>query len=118
MRTAWLYGAHGSNFVRTMIRLEGQRPTVDVVDDQYGQPTWTADVAEQVIALVHSAAAPGFYHATSSGQTTWCGLAREVFPCSAPIRPGCGRYRATRCPGRRAGPPTACWVTTPGPGLA
>ena len=79
VRTAWLYGAHGSNFVRTMIRLEGQRPTVDVVDDQYGQPTWTADVAQQVIALVHSAAAPGFYHATSSGQTTWCGLAREVF---------------------------------------
>ena len=79
VRTAWLYGAHGPNFVRTMIRLEGQRPTVDVVDDQYGQPTWTADVAQQVIALVHSAAAPGVYHATSSGQTTWCGLAREVF---------------------------------------
>jgi dTDP-4-dehydrorhamnose reductase len=79
VRTAWLYGAHGPNFVRTMIRLEGQRPAVDVVDDQYGQPTWTADVAQQVIALVHSAAAPGVYHATSSGQTTWHGLAREVF---------------------------------------
>jgi len=79
VRTAWLYGAHGPNFVRTMIRLEGQRPTVDVVDDQLGQPTWTADVARQVIALVHSAAAPGVYHATSSGQTTWYGLACEVF---------------------------------------
>jgi dTDP-4-dehydrorhamnose reductase len=79
VRTAWLYGAHGPNFVRTMIRLEGQRPTVDVVDDQLGQPTWTADVARQVIALVHAAAAPGVYHATSSGQTTWYGLAREVF---------------------------------------
>jgi dTDP-4-dehydrorhamnose reductase len=79
VRTAWLYGAHGPNFVRTMIRLEGQRPTVDVVDDQYGQPTWTADVAQQIIALVHSAAAPGVYHATSSGQATWHGLAREVF---------------------------------------
>jgi dTDP-4-dehydrorhamnose reductase len=79
VRTAWLYGAHGPNFVRTMIRLEGQRPTVDVVDDQLGQPTWTADVARQVIALAHSAAAPGVYHATSSGQTTWYGLAREVF---------------------------------------
>ena len=79
VRTAWLYGAHGPSFVRTMIKLEGQRPTVDVVDDQHGQPTWTVDVARQIIALVHSKAAAGIYHATSSGQTTWFGLAREVF---------------------------------------
>ena len=79
VRTAWLYGAHGPSFVRTMINLEHQRPTVDVVDDQHGQPTWTADVASQIIALVRSTAAPGVYHATSSGQTTWFGLAREVF---------------------------------------
>ena len=79
VRTAWLYGAHGPNFVRTMIKLEAQRPAVDVVDDQHGQPTWTVDVAQQIIALAHSAAAPGIYHATSSGQTTWFGLAREVF---------------------------------------
>jgi dTDP-4-dehydrorhamnose reductase len=79
LRTAWLYGAHGPNFIRTMIRLEGQRPTVDVVDDQHGQPTWTVDVASQIIALIQSGAAPGIYHATSSGETTWCGLAREVF---------------------------------------
>ena len=79
VRTAWLYGAHGPSFVRTMIKLADQRPTVDVVDDQHGQPTWTADVAAQIIALVRSSAAPGIYHATSSGQTTWFGLAREVF---------------------------------------
>ncbi len=79
LRTAWLYGAHGPNFVRTMIRLQRQRPAVDVVDDQHGQPTWTADVAGQIIALMRSGAAPGIYHATSSGQTTWCGLAREIF---------------------------------------
>jgi dTDP-4-dehydrorhamnose reductase len=79
VRTAWLYGAHGPNFVRTMIRLEGERPTVDVVDDQHGQPTWTTDVASQIIMLIHSAAAPGIYHATSSGQATWFGLARETF---------------------------------------
>ena len=79
VRTAWLYGAHGSNFIRTMIRLEAQRPTVDVVDDQHGQPTWTVDVAQQIIALAHSTAGPGIYHATSSGQTTWFGLAREIF---------------------------------------
>ena len=79
LRTAWLYGAHGSNFVRTMIRLASQRPVVDVVDDQHGQPTWTADVAGQIIALVGSGAAGGIYHATSSGETTWFELAREVF---------------------------------------
>jgi dTDP-4-dehydrorhamnose reductase len=79
VRTAWLYGRYGPNFVRTMIRLEGQRPTVDVVDDQHGQPTWTADVASQIIALIYSDAPPGIYHATSSGQTTWFGLAREIF---------------------------------------
>jgi len=79
VRTAWLYGAHGPSFVGTMIKLEEGRPTVDVVDDQHGQPTWTVDVAGQIIALVQSAAAPGIYHATSSGQTTWFGLAREIF---------------------------------------
>jgi dTDP-4-dehydrorhamnose reductase len=79
VRTAWLYGAHGPNFVRTMIKLEDQRPSVNVVDDQHGQPTWTADVAGQIIALIQNTAPPGIYHATSSGQTTWFGLAREIF---------------------------------------
>jgi dTDP-4-dehydrorhamnose reductase len=79
VRTAWLYGAHGTNFVATMIRLERERPTVDVVDDQRGQPTWTADVARQVVALVRSGGAAGVFHATSSGEATWYDLAREVF---------------------------------------
>ena len=79
VRTAWLYGAHGPNFVRTMIRLEQQRPDVDVVNDQHGQPTWTMDVADRIVALVRSGAPAGVYHATSSGETTWFGLAREVF---------------------------------------
>jgi dTDP-4-dehydrorhamnose reductase len=79
VRTAWLYGAHGPCFPRTMIAREGQQRTVDVVDDQYGQPTWAADVAGQIIALADSAAKPGIYHATSSGRTTWFGLAREIF---------------------------------------
>jgi dTDP-4-dehydrorhamnose reductase len=79
VRTAWLYGAHGPNFVRTMIRLERERPAVDVVADQRGQPTWTAAVAAQVMALAGSGAPAGVYHATSSGETTWFELAREVF---------------------------------------
>jgi dTDP-4-dehydrorhamnose reductase len=79
LRTAWLYGARGPNFVRTMIRLEAGRDTVAVVDDQHGQPTWTGDVALQIARVAQSAAAPGIYHATSAGATTWLGLARAVF---------------------------------------
>ena len=55
-------------------------------------PTWTADVARQVIALAHSSAPPGIYHATSSGQTTWFGLARAVF---AALGADPGRVRPT-----------------------
>ena len=62
-----------------MARLAQDRPTLDVVDDQVGQPTWTVDVAEKLIALIDADAPAGIYHATSTGQTTWCGLARAVF---------------------------------------
>lgn len=79
VRTAWLYGAHGPSFVRTMIRLARAGTSPAVVDDQHGQPTWTADVARQIHALIAAGAPPGIYHATSAGQTTWFGLAAEVF---------------------------------------
>jgi dTDP-4-dehydrorhamnose reductase len=79
MRTAWLYGANGPSFVRTMVRLAGERETIDVVDDQHGQPTWTADLADQVIMAVSSGLPDGIYHAANTGMTTWYGLAREVF---------------------------------------
>ena len=79
VRTAWLYGAHGPSFVRTMIGRARAGASVQVVDDQRGQPTWTIDVAEQIIALIGAGAEPGVYHATSSGTTTWYGLACEVF---------------------------------------
>ncbi|AYL36061.1 dTDP-4-dehydrorhamnose reductase [Streptomyces fungicidicus] len=83
VRTAWLYGTGGANFVRTMIRLEGQREKLDVVDDQRGQPTWSADLAGLLLALGRGALAgtapPGVYHGTSSGETTWYGLTREIF---------------------------------------
>ncbi|MFC5743998.1 dTDP-4-dehydrorhamnose reductase [Actinomadura rugatobispora] len=79
VRTAWLYGAHGPNFVRTMTRLAAERDTVSVVDDQIGQPTWTGDLADRIIALAGSGAPPGVYHGTAAGRTTWYGLAREIF---------------------------------------
>ena len=79
VRTAWTYGAHGPSFAATMLRLSRAGLPVTVVNDQHGQPTWTADVARQIVALASSGAAPGVYHATSSGSATWFELAREVF---------------------------------------
>ena len=83
VRTAWLYGAGGGNFVRTMIKLESIKDTLDVVDDQRGQPTWTVDLADRLVRLGHSALAgtapAGIYHGTSGGETTWYGLTREIF---------------------------------------
>lgn len=79
VRTAWLYGAHGNSFVRTMIRLARRGNPVTVVSDQAGQPTWTGDLAAQILALVDAKPAAGVYHGTSSGQATWFELAQEVF---------------------------------------
>jgi dTDP-4-dehydrorhamnose reductase len=79
VRTAWLYGAHGSSFVATMLARARAGSPVSVVDDQRGQPTWTGDVAGQIHALIAAAAPAGTYHATSSGETTWFGLARAVY---------------------------------------
>jgi len=78
IRTAWLYGRGGPSFVHTMIKLAGGQQSVEVVADQHGQPSWTADVADQVITLA-AGGARGIYHATSAGRTTWFELARHVF---------------------------------------
>ena len=79
LRTAYLYGEHGPNFVATMLRLAGERDTVSVVTDQVGQPTWTADVAAQTVALLDSDASAGIYHATNSGSASWFEFARAIF---------------------------------------
>jgi len=78
VRTAWLYGAHGGCFPRTIARALTQRDTLDVVADQVGQPTWTVDVAALVLALVAAQAPPGTYHGTASGQVSWHGFAQAV----------------------------------------
>lgn len=79
VRTSWVYSTHGGNFVDTMLRLEATRDTVDVVDDQRGSPTWSAQLAVGLAELGESAVPPGVYHCTGQGDTTWFGLAREVF---------------------------------------
>jgi len=78
VRTAWLYGAHGPCFPRTIARAGRERGSLDVLDDQFGQPTWTADLADLVIRLVDAQVPAGTYHGTSSGRTSWHAFAKDV----------------------------------------
>lgn len=78
VRTAWLYGATGSCFPRTIARVVAERGGAEVIDDQVGQPTWTVDLADLVERLVRVGAPAGVYHGTSSGRTSWFGFARAV----------------------------------------
>ena len=79
VRTAWVYGVTGKNFVKTMARLEAQRDTLTVVADQHGSPTWSRDLAKALWALAREDAPSGTYHCTGGGQTTWHGFAQAVF---------------------------------------
>lgn len=79
VRSAWIYGGPGANFVGTMRRLERERPTVDVVTDQVGSPTWVRDLAQALIALGEADIAPGVLHYVNSGTASWYELARELF---------------------------------------
>lgn len=79
VRTAWVYGGPGANFVSTMEGLERSRDTVDVVADQIGSPTWVRDLAGALIELGRSDAAPGVLHYVNAGQASWHDLAQEVF---------------------------------------
>ena len=77
VRTAWLYGAGGKNFVQTMLDLGAQRDVVRVVDDQRGCPTWTGHLVPVLLELAASPAT-GIFHAAGGGSCTWFDLAREA----------------------------------------
>jgi dTDP-4-dehydrorhamnose reductase len=77
VRTAWLYGQEGPNFVLTMLRLARERGALRVVADQWGSPTWTGHLAPALVRLVERGT-PGTYHLTNSGSTTWFGLAQAI----------------------------------------
>jgi dTDP-4-dehydrorhamnose reductase len=78
VRTAWLYGAGGGCFPKTIARAGRERGRLDVVDDQHGQPTWTVDLADLLVRLVDGSAPAGTYHGTSSGAVSWYEFARAV----------------------------------------
>lgn len=79
IRTAWLYGEHGQNFVSTMLRLGAEHDTVSVVTDQVGQPTWSRDLARMISSLVDSPVRSGVFHGTNSGKASWWDFARAIF---------------------------------------
>lgn len=79
VRTAWVYGGPGPNFVGTMLRLEGERDTVDVVADQIGSPTWAGDLATALVELGRSTVAGGLLHYVNGGTASWFDLAQETF---------------------------------------
>jgi dTDP-4-dehydrorhamnose reductase len=87
-RTSWVYGPHGANFLLTMLRLAKQRDRLSIVDDQFGAPTTSIELADAtyytVTKIVAGKAGPvdawaGLYHTTCSGSTSWCGFAKAIF---------------------------------------
>ena len=82
LRTAWVYGVHGHNFVKTMLRIAGEGRPLRVVDDQTGTPTWARDIAGAITALVQ-ADASGLFHYTNAGSVSWCGFAGAILSAAA-----------------------------------
>ena len=77
-RTAWLYGQHGRCFPKVMFEKASKNEPLRVVNDQFGQPTWTRDLALQVLAYSELVDAPKIVHAVSSGKTNWFEFAKEI----------------------------------------
>jgi dTDP-4-dehydrorhamnose reductase len=86
LRTSWVFAAHGSNFVRTMLRLASERPELRIVSDQRGAPTAARDIANAIVVIANAIAAgnaaSGTFHFTSSRPTTWYDFARTIFDLS------------------------------------
>lgn len=80
IRTAWLYGVNGHNFVYTMLRLFKEREVITVVDDQWGSPTYAADLAEVILKIIKTGSDKfGIYHFTNEGVINWYQFAREIY---------------------------------------
>jgi dTDP-4-dehydrorhamnose reductase len=79
VRTSWVYSTHGNNFVKTMIRLMKERNSINVVDDQFGSPTYAGDLAEAIMQMLETDHfIPGIYHYSNEGETSWYSFAEEI----------------------------------------
>jgi len=89
VRTAWLYGLHGHNFVKTMLKLAAQRDELTVVNDQFGSPTFSRDLAQKIAEIIVTGEF-GLYHAVNAGSCSWFDFSREILRLAGldtPIRP-------------------------------
>ncbi|WP_138496206.1 dTDP-4-dehydrorhamnose reductase [Paenibacillus pinistramenti] len=87
VRTSWVYGHYGNNFVKTMLKLGQEKPKVQVVHDQKGSPTYTKDLAEFLLELM-ATEKYGIYHASNSGWCTWYEFAQTIFEEAGRLVPG------------------------------
>jgi dTDP-4-dehydrorhamnose reductase len=79
IRTSWVYSTHGNNFVKTMIRLMKERNSINVVDDQFGSPTYAGDLATAIMQILEANHfIPGIYHYSNEGETSWFSFAEEI----------------------------------------
>lgn len=87
LRTSWVYGNRGRNFLRTMLRLAEERDELRIVDDQFGAPTWCRMIAEATaLAIARSTPPEGLFHLASRGETSWFGFAKEIFALAGTCR--------------------------------
>lgn len=82
IRTSWLFGRHGKNFVDAMLGLSGQMDTVKVVNDQFGKPTYTVELAQKTAEIIDME--PGIYHITNEGVCSWYEFASAIIPNAVP----------------------------------
>ena len=80
LRTSWVYGLHGANFMKTMLRLGKERDELRVIGDQFGAPTWTRHLADvTALVLARQEVSSGLYHLAAAGETSWHGYAEAIF---------------------------------------
>jgi dTDP-4-dehydrorhamnose reductase len=87
LRVSWVFGVHGPNFVKTMLRLGRERPELRIVDDQRGGPTEARDIADAILAMARICRQPAFsawgtYHLAGAPSTSWYGFAEAIFACA------------------------------------
>jgi len=91
IRTAWVYSEFGNNFVKTMIRLMKEKPSLTVIDDQIGSPTYAADLADVILHIVTASSfVPGVYHYSNEGRISWYEFAlaiKEIIGSPCPVQP-------------------------------